>query len=510
MKHKLLKTAKILGFIAIALVTLAALALAIENYRGKRAWEACRAEFAAKGEPLDWAALAPPPVPDDQNFWKTPLLRPLSDMVIDRATGLHRLRDTNAPFAIAGLFDGLDLVDRLKLGSWRLGQVMNLMAMQDELRNQTNTASAELKRLLTLPRGTAHADLLALIGMQAGPLEEIRSALARPHARYGVPIEDGAGVLLFQLGPPREFAQVFQRRALANLAAGNADAAAADVLASLRLARTLESEPLLICTLVEVAVLETAMQPLWEGLARRQWNEQHLVALDAELARFDFVAGMARTLRFERAYSLATLDGWTRRPKAGGATGTDGDSGLDVRPSRFPSGWIRLTQVEFARMFQDFLIPVMDTNRMVVDVELGNRLEPQAEKRLKGWPPYKVLARMLYPAIGKAWHRAAQAQTTVNQARIAIALERFRLAEDGSFPEQLPALAPRFIHAVPHDVLGGEPYRYRREAPDRFVLYSVGLNLKDDGGEVAVTKTGRPNTSAFEGDWVWRSTIAER
>src|SRR5208337_3495444 len=43
-----------------------------EDWRGKRAWENCKRELEAKGAVLDWNAYIPPPVPDDQNFFKAP------------------------------------------------------------------------------------------------------------------------------------------------------------------------------------------------------------------------------------------------------------------------------------------------------------------------------------------------------------------------------------------------------------------------------------------------------
>ena len=42
----------------------------------------------------------------------------------------------------------------------------------------------------------------------------------------------------------------------------------------------------------------------------------------------------------------------------------------------------------------------------------------------------------------------------------------------------------------------------RRIEGDRFQLYSVGWNEKDDGGKVVMNKDGKtPNPT--EGDWVW-------
>ncbi len=54
------------------LATLIAIFYTEEDWRGKRAWEQCKRELEAKGEVLDWSAYIPPPVPDDQNFFKAP------------------------------------------------------------------------------------------------------------------------------------------------------------------------------------------------------------------------------------------------------------------------------------------------------------------------------------------------------------------------------------------------------------------------------------------------------
>ena len=74
-------------------------------------------------------------------------------------------------------------------------------------------------------------------------------------------------------------------------------------------------------------------------------------------------------------------------------------------------------------------------------------------------------------------------------ARVAIALERYRLAH-GEYPESLDALAPQFIAKLPHDIINGQPLHYRRTADGQFVLYSVGWNETDDGGEVGFKKDG--------------------
>ena len=63
----------------------------------------------------------------------------------------------------------------------------------------------------------------------------------------------------------------------------------------------------------------------------------------------------------------------------------------------------------------------------------------------------------------------------------AIAAERFRRAT-GALPGALGRLVPEYLPAVPIDPFSGREIRYLNAA-DRVVVYSVGLNEKDDGGE---------------------------
>jgi hypothetical protein len=59
-------------FAAACLATLIGLFYAVEDWRGRRAWEQCRHELEAKGAVLDWNVYIPAPVPDDENIFKAP------------------------------------------------------------------------------------------------------------------------------------------------------------------------------------------------------------------------------------------------------------------------------------------------------------------------------------------------------------------------------------------------------------------------------------------------------
>ena len=93
-------------------------------------------------------------------------------------------------------------------------------------------------------------------------------------------------------------------------------------------------------------------------------------------------------------------------------------------------------------------------------------------------------------------------------ARVAIALERYRLAR-GEYPESLDVLTPQFMKQIPHDIINGQPLHYRRTADGQFVLYSVGWNETDDGGVVVLNKGSSSRVDINQGDWVWRSSAVK-
>jgi Tfp pilus assembly protein PilE len=113
------------------------------------------------------------------------------------------------------------------------------------------------------------------------------------------------------------------------------------------------------------------------------------------------------------------------------------------------------------------------------------------------------MATMTIPAYSNLPQQLAFAQSEVDMAMLACALERYHLAE-GRYPDDLQALVPRFVAALPHDIINGQPLKYRRTDAGRFVLYSVGWNEKDDGGVVAAKSSNTNQQDVLRGDWVFK------
>jgi type II secretory pathway pseudopilin PulG len=85
-----------------------------------------------------------------------------------------------------------------------------------------------------------------------------------------------------------------------------------------------------------------------------------------------------------------------------------------------------------------------------------------------------------------------RSQAQLRCAVAATALERYRLAH-GRWPDSLAALVPEFLREVPTDPYDGAPLRFRRLV-DQVIVYSVGADGEDDGGNVTWLHPNTPGT----------------
>ncbi|MGO8931434.1 MAG: hypothetical protein ACLQU3_31655 [Limisphaerales bacterium] len=501
-------------FLALAcLVTLVALFYAVEDWRGRSAWQAYKRAGEAKGERYDLASIAPPPVPADQNFFETPLWSDLHFVETNGVVGWSdEDRNKRVIFSIYGPATGNSAPS---IGNWAKAQHVDLAAWQAYYRGSNNLFAAE-GRLATNyfpiakePQTPAVDVLLALSRFETNR-QLLITAAARPQARFWVNYDAGFASLLPHLARMKSWSQYLALHADAALKAGDRETALQDTRLLFRLIEASRAEPTLISHLVRIAMTQIALQPIWEGLADRQWNDGDLVALEGGLRKMDFLADYQFAMRGERACNVWAVDyiykmGMTGLSQMGASDENSGPSGLDQFLGRaafqlIPAGWFDQNKLSLCRMHDQYFLPLAgDANHRVVRPALIRQAESAVGSlRIR---PYDAFSRLLLPALGRAAEKFARAQCSADLARVACAPERYRLA-NGQFPDTLEALAPKFIEKLPYDVINGQPLKYRRTDDGQFVLYSVGLNETDDGGQIVLTKSG--NADINKGDWVWR------
>src|SRR5262249_26113649 len=119
------------------------------------------------------------------------------------------------------------------------------------------------------------------------------------------------------------------------------------------------------------------------------------------------------------------------------------------------------------------------------------KMHPDAKERF-------LLTYFLNPdATRRFLLKVAEAESQKEMVVAAIALKRHQLRH-GKFPDDLSALTPEFLAEVPRDWMDGQPLRYRLKDDSQFVLYSIGENGVDDGGDPTTT---HPEIKSYNFSW---------
>jgi len=276
---------------------------------------------------------------------------------------------------------------------------------------------------------------------------------------------------------------LFQIRACARLAVSQTGEAAEDLLTGLSLANLSRQIPDVASVARAQLMLARSLQPLWEGMIDQRWSESQLNAFQDELARFNLLTDYTNAIRrvvlahIENWRSMRVSDDAKVSPQAYRESPFFGMQPriwwLDNCIQIYEAGQAAIHQVDVAnsRMHVQFFWNDLD----------GLPLDSQATY---------VLQQPYWSAPGGYSPSVVFSQIAINQAILACALERFRLAQ-GKFPETLNQLLPKYLSAIPKDVVRGLPMLYEKSGSARYTLRSVGPNETDD------------RNKPVSDDWLW-------
>ena len=532
-----------------------------ENWRGKRAWEQCHRTLVTQGIALEWTNYIPAAVPENQNIFGVPEMvrwfhgrngAGWSDFarVLPSETYPGFNIDTNTTrMLVAELTIGLPgkpTPDNSTVLRWNdptsrteAGRIINdvlgptarapqspmgigLMVHEPDdvhparivLQCQTAPSEKELEEFLpdstvhanaglservlkfepygvgtyrvTMPRLAKASDYLAWSDGLEPQFALIRRALQRPYSQMQGLYSNPSTVPGPDFRSVRNLAQTLGARAQCHLLLGRPEDALDDLTLIHDFCRRIlaEQQPAtLLSAMVNQAVRGLYAAQIGEGLRLQGWREPQLAVLQTQLRTIDVTPPVKEAFALEavithRAFESVPSAGMVKRTFLAGLC---------------PSGWGY--QHVVARLDLDFgRLSCLDTANQIIHADKVVAAGKKAHALDRGL--YTFAASVGQPAFERACQLTAHNQTEINQALIACSLERFRLAH-GEYPEDLNALVPKFLDVIPHDVIGGRPFHYRRSSEDAFLLYSVGWNERDDGGV-----RGQPFPSA-DGDWVW-------
>ena len=363
------------------------------------------------------------------------------------------------------------------------------------------------------------ADYLAWTDQFQTDFEVIREALKRPYARMDGDYQQPFAMPIPNFVVVRYMAQTLAQRTQCYLLLGQSEKALRELTLIHDMRRLLEGGPTgkqmtLVAAMINAAVTGLYVETIADGMRLGAWREPQLAAIQVQLKQINLFPTGVAAFRSERAAVCHSLESIPATELANQRLVRTGDATSlwqRLKDPRFlfltlaPRGWVYQNIATLAVWDQKWLDGVDLTNHLILC-----RQQDDVNRELRGTrmdrSPYTFLAAIALHNYSRAWQTLARYQTMANEAFVACALERYRL-EQSQYPKALDALVPQFAEQLPYDIVAGQPLKYRLTGDGQFVLYSVGWNEKDDGGQLVLNKDGRPNSE--QGDWVWRYPTAQ-
>ena len=339
-------------------------------------------------------------------------------------------------------------------------------------------------------------------------------------------------------------AQALHSAALFELHQGNLASALENLEALQACARVYADEPSLVIYMIRVAVMGLATNACWDALQDPRWIEPQLARLQqacqsgVRFAQIPHVMAAERLTRVHQLEWFAAHSSQALVDRCAPIYKSFGGLSAELNTANLRGQWRRrvfhpawsyawraqeeLDHLQYSQRELAVLREAVargswaDLKKHQAALRDGYRLPPALWRFYLSIPLLEFASTIVgsptpavpvcpYPNFSRAWRVTARNLTQHELMTTVLALQRHRLRH-GQVPATLAALVPEYLSAVPHDLMEGQPLRYRLNADNSFILYSVGEDAHDDGGDSRPSDadlTRSPNDPWRGRDWVW-------
>lgn len=342
------------------------------------------------------------------------------------------------------------------------------------------------------------------------PLKQIAQGLERP--KWYLPLafdpdEEESKLMLAILLPTlqesRSVGRALVMRANLNIGEKRYATAQQDLLACHRLARHLGKGPTIIDALVSIAIDWMTSTGDANLIAAPGVPAKLYRNYQAQLVKLPALPSMARCVdQFERLAFLDSLQVLARRPAAEELGLIDGGGAVAKMVMMAGPALIDWDSIALkGNAYYDKMVAAMQHPTHSRRVQAMHKLTAELKEIAK--PPTgkdialktlfggslrkqmseqigNILMALLLPAVEQAREAETRAQAREAATQVGLLLAAWQ-AEHGEYPASLEELASKSAKSLPEDPYLDKPLTYRVTG-NGFKLYSLGKNLKDDGG----------------------------
>jgi len=438
----------------LVFASLIALLYAAANWHGAGMRREVISRMKAEGQPVQLADVVPRPMPPDaENFAMLPLLAQARDEWWQKKPGASHPGGpassaiSDAPLRNVGPRYTFPRGDDEAFRFWKKG-----LGLQGDAAACLAAYDAKLETVLpALRAGLDHP-------------ETVSPTLSRLFEKDALNLTSGFAMSLNSLVPAFSF-----RTELA-IRARQPDAVYESAMICLRITETIGAEELLISAMLRGSAFHRFRPTLANALQQGGMSREQITAIRSRIALWNPRADYLRALEVETAWVLPLHDLYEKKRGVFPYLHAGGWNFFDAASHVLPEGWIDRSAA------------------LLIHHELDLRADLLRAKDIKEWwdacvaPPKRTkkttfLDGAAASATLNRTFRSASEQTIIRHlAILACDLELHRL-EHGHYPADLAELpGDSKIDPFTH-----QPFRYRMEG-ERPVIYSIGTDMKDDGG----------------------------
>ncbi|MDB4439858.1 hypothetical protein N9153_02925 [Planctomicrobium sp.] len=289
------------------------------------------------------------------------------------------------------------------------------------------------------------------------------AAEAGGQIRYPIVFTGGEFDTLPMTQKSRTVARFLSLAVLVHVRSGDCEAAYQDVKAVLSLSNAMSGEVSIISALIKNAIRASGTKTLEQALSECEWSDAQLLELQELVQSLDLRASIIRAINGERAFMLTSIE---LLPITVLKTANK-QNALDYFEESFAT---------FTSSWEDILkVQKENTNKIAKNAPGSIQLMRSiATTLLAGAHEQFIIANM----------RIVAHQRCSNAA---LAAKRYQL-KNGTLPQSLEAIpnelftSGEFSQELLTDPYDSKPLRYKLEG-DRLLIYSVGEDQIDDGGD---------------------------
>jgi hypothetical protein len=317
------------------------------------------------------------------------------------------------------------------------------------------------------------------------PLRQLLDdALARPECRFEINMNDPLATLCPHLSAIRRMSRWLRVDATVNAKNGRIEQAADDVCAQVAIAQSVKDEPGVIHHLYRMALLAIAAKTVPSVADYGAFNEDQARRVFDAFGSFDFAQSCRQGWRGERVIFLHYSDPqnlqYLLASASYSAVGNTSPRQSLGRP--LAALYTRTAMKGDLAAFMRIAAEQMDG--------AGLNYKDAKAKGLLGIPSsiptYAGLTKTLLPTMMDASLKRYAVEADVSQTRVLLALQAYKV-RFGRYPATMQELKTKLGWKLPVDPFSGKDLIYKRQAKG-FILYSVGPDMKDDGGLSPIAK----------------------